>query len=325
MKDSSQPVSSLGDEIDLLQVIGYLWSQRRTIVASSLVALILAVVYAYLVAKPVFESSALLLPTETMKNLDLGAASALLGGKNTSSPDEDLYQSLLTSRTVLQKALQSTIPNLSDTSDGRLEPLFTILQIDTNDPAEVDAAVRRLEKSVVVDAKESGTGGILEVRFQASKPWLAKHIGNIILEIGQMELQKVRIDRSKIILPRLELAVTQARSEWDSAARVVAEYKGSNRSIVLPNQMLSLSRLEIDKSAKEQKFLLARKEYELQLLDQAKAVPPMMVFDPANLPSRKSKPKRIMIIFIGLLLGFSGSCGGLLAWRTFRSSPTGGA
>lgn len=305
------------DEIDLRELFLTLWDKRRLIALSSAATLAISAFYAFAVAKPVFESSALLLPTQTATSSDLGAAAALLGGKKSGSADVDLYQSLLTSRTVIHKLLQTPFKNLSDTGKGRIQPLYQIMGIDTVKPGMLDRAVEGMAKSVTVGSKESGAGGILEIKFSAGAPWLAQQIGNKLLEIGQEELRLVRIERSDVILSRLNVAVAQAKSEWDSTARTLTWYKDRNRSISLPEQMLELSRLEMEKSAKEQKYLLARKEYEGQMLERAKAAPPMMILDPADLPSHKSKPKRSLILALGLMVGAMGSCVGILGWKAF--------
>lgn len=309
MTAPTPPPLSNNDEIDLLELFQTLWTGRLLIAGASAGALALATVYAFLIAKPTFESSALLLPTQTSAvSADLGAAAALLGGKKGGSADVDLYQSLLTSRTVIHKLLKAPIQNLSDTGRGRTQPLFQILGLDTTKPNLVENATNSLAKAVTVGSKESGAGGILEITFAAGSPWLAQQIGNSLLDIGQEELRLVRIERSNVVLSRLGIAVAQAHSEWDSTARSLTLYKDRNRSISLPEQILELSRLEMEKSTKEQKYLLARKEYESQMLERAKAAPPMMVLDPASLPTHKSKPKRLFILILGLAAGFSGSC-----------------
>jgi len=317
MTETSPTPMIADDEIDLRELFLTLWGKRKLIALSSAATLALSAFYAFVIAKPVFESSALLLPTQTSSSADLGAAAALLGGKKSGSADVDLYQSLLTSRTVISKLLKAPLRNQSDTGKGRVEPLYRILGIDTTKPGVFNGAVQGMAKSVTVGSKESGAGGILEIKFSAGAPWLAQQIGNALLEIGQEELRLVRIERSDVILSRLNVAVAGAKAEWDSTARSLTWYKDRNRSIALPDQMLELARLEMEKSAKEQKYLLARKEYEAQMLERAKAAPPMMILDPADLPVRKSKPKRSLILALGMMVGAMGSCVAVLGWKAF--------
>jgi len=303
------------DEVDLRDLFRTLWIKRWLIIASGLLALVGAAYYAFAVVKPVYESSAILLPTQAPA-ADLGAAAAFLGKNSPGSGDVDLYQSLLTSRTVIHKLLLAPIQNQSDSGKGRIEPLFKTLKLDTTNPVLLEGAINGLAKTIEVGSKESGAGGLLLIKFSASSPWLAQQLGNAVLSIGQDELRLVRIERSEVIMSRLVIAVEQAKAEWDSSARVLTWYKDRNRSIVLPQQYLDLSRMEIEKRAKEQKYLQARGEYDGQMLERAKAAPPMMILDPANLPSSKSKPKRSLILIVGLMLGLFGSSFVVAAWES---------
>lgn len=263
-----------------------------------------AATWAFLLAEKEYQSSALLLPTQTMPNTDqLGAAAALLGKKTGASGDVDLYQSLLTSRTVLRRLLKAPLANESDTGKGRLEPLESILGLDTTMPGEVDLAIKDLSRAILVGTRESGLGGILEIRFIANAPWLARSLGDKVLEIGQEELRTVRDRRFLVTGSQLAKAVEESRREWDSAATLATAFLTANRSIVSPEQRLQLSRLQIDQTAKEQKYLLARRELEVQNLERAKATPPMMILDPASLPVFRIKPKRVISVLAGGILG----------------------
>jgi uncharacterized protein involved in exopolysaccharide biosynthesis len=317
------PIFVTEEEFDLRVIFQTLWKKRSTIALTSLVTLSVAAIYAFYIATPIFESSALLLPTQATTPDALGSAAALLGKKPSTSGDLDLYQSLLNSRTVIHKLLMTTVSNRSDTAKGAMEPLFRVLQIDTSLPLEMEMATYKLSNEISVGSKASGEGGILEVRISSTQPWLAQEIGNSVLAIGQEELRQIRIERAEVILPRLALVVSQAQAEWDSAARNLTSYQDRNRSISLPEQLLTVSRLEIEKEAEEQKYLLVRKEYEMQLLERSKATPPMMILDPANLPAKKSKPQRSAILVAGLMLGIIGSSFSILGWNTFVARKLG--
>ncbi len=307
------------EDIDFRELLGFLWKKKGWILSVSLGCFLFAAYYANFVAKPVYVSSALLVPTQASSSSELGAAAALIGKTSSNTGDVDLYQGLMTSRTVIQKLIREKMTNESDTGKGKIEPLSSILGVDTTNALSMDNAVEAISGSISVGSR-SGDGGILDVRVSAITPWLAQQLNNGILRIGQEELRLVRIERSNVIMTRLATAVGFAKDEWDSTARALTWYKDRNRSIVLPEQILALSRLEIEKQAKEQKYLLARKELETQMLEKAKAAPPMMILDPASRPSKKSKPKKKVIMIAGLLAGVFISSGALLSWKALRGS-----
>lgn len=316
MTDSTSKAGKVAEEVDLKEMISVLWKKKTQIVLSGVCALFLAFGYAFFIAKPVYESSALLLPTQEQNPDQLSGAAALLGKKiNAGNADVDLYQSLLTSRTVIGKLLRTPMSNKYDSAKGRVEPLATILGIDTSNPISMENAAKDLSKAIIVNSKESGEGGILVIQFYAQSPWLAQAMGQFVLEIGQEQLRVIRIERADVTLPRLGFAVAEAKAEWEAAAKSVAAFKSRNRSIILPEQMLDLSRLQTEQQVKEQKYLLARKEYESESLMKAKAVPPMMILDPANLPAQKIKPKRGLILALGFFVGLALSSLSVLLWN----------
>ena len=71
----------------------------------------------------------------------------------------------------------------------------------------------------------------------------------------------------------------------------------------MPDQQLSLEALVIDKSAKEQKYLMARKELEDVNLNVLKISEPMVIIDSLEIPRKKTKPNRRLYVLGGLMLG----------------------
>lgn len=297
-----------GDEIDLRDLILAMWRRRLWILLATILGTGIALAYA-LTAPKVFESSALLIPTEPPKADQLGAASALLGKKGLGAAgDVELYQSLLTSRIVIHQLLRTPIPNGSDTGKGKFEPVSAILGVDTNDAIQLSRTISKVSRSVSVNTKQSGASGIIEVKVQAKSPWLAQAMADHLLAIGQEEIRRVRAERYNVIMGRLSQAVGQAKSEWEASARSLANYREANRSIFLPSQQLVIDRLVMERAAKEQTYLMARRDYEQQRLDREKATPPMVVLDPAQLPAQKSKPKRLAIMILGVFTSFFLAC-----------------
>ena len=306
-------------DLDLREVIQSIISRKVFILLATLIATGAGGIYAYFVAKVQYTSSALLIPVQSSSPDQLGAAAALFGKKGSGNGDLDLYQSLLSSRTVMHKLVYQKISNLSDTGKGRLESIFSVFRVDTSDALALSNLMENLSSSISVGSMSSGASGILEVKISSSNPWLAKELGNSVLMIGQEELRQIRIERSEIITSRLGNVVEQAKAEWDSAAQNLSWFKDRNRSILLASQSLTQYRLEIEKQAKEQKYLLAKKEFELQLLEKEKATPPMMILDPANLPVKKSKPNRKAIILLSLVGGVISSIGWILISKALSS------
>lgn len=282
-----------------MEALAFRW---RTILAVALATTFVATLYAVFLVKPLYESSSLLLPTKEEATSQLGSAAALLGKKVGGSEDVTLYRGLLTSRTVVNRMLFESV-RLSTDSGPVEAPLFRHLGIDTGNPVRYEQGAKRLAKSISVGSDDPDAGGIIEISATASSPQLAKIVCDLSVRLGQDELRSVKARRYDMVLGRLQTAIKGARLEWDSVATALASFKSVNRSITLPEQTLQLSRLEIERQAKEQKYLLALKEYEIQSLEREKTTPPMMVLDPANQPATKKSPKKAILVAAGLFGG----------------------
>lgn len=293
-------IHGFDQEIDLRELVLSVWRRKWAVVAAAFLGGILSAVYAYHVPL-VFESTVLLIPTENQKSDQLGgAAAALIGAKKGGeTSDLDLYQSLLTSRTVMNKLVRKKIPNQSDTGKGRLETVFSIFKSDTTDRAKFSFLMDGLRQSIFVVSPGTGSGGILQVSVDAPTAWLAQEIADTIVALGQEEIKRVRAERMDAILPILEASAKVAKADWDQSSFAIARYRDRNRSIVLPDQQLELDRLLMERQLQEQKYLLVRKEVEQQILERSKAVPPAVVLDSADLPPVRKKPMRSLIVLIG--------------------------
>lgn len=289
------------DELDLLALVSHLWSRRWRILLVAGLGFALSFVYA--ITRPkIFTSSILLVPTETSALNQLGAAASLLGKKGAGQADVDLYQSLLVSRTVIGNLLHLRTPNLSDTANGRVESIAQILRIDTTKPFAVELALRSLPAAIKVESDKAGSSGMVEIQVKSKHPWLSQAIADGVVQLGQEEIRRVRAQRSDAILERLGKAVATLASEWDSASGKLMTFRLENRSTSTPVQQREEDRLSLELQSKQQSLLMARNQFQQQLLEREKAAPPMVVLDPANLPVRKSGPKRFLILVVGSFL-----------------------
>lgn len=312
--DPSRAAWLRDERVDLIGLALHLWSRRWWIVLATL-SMGLVFLSASLLMRKEYESSILLLPTETPKLDQLGAAAALLGKKGgSSSVDLELYQTLLTSRTVTSELLVSDFVNRSDTGKDRTESLALILGIDTSDPGAWMAAEENLAEAISVSSVGPDLGSLIQVTAKAPQPWLARDLATAAVRIGQEVLRRVRIERSETILSRLALASESARKEWDTTAREASDFRAMHRGVALPDQQYRLEKLLLEKQIKEQKYLLARREVEQIELDKEKAAPPAMILEKATTPSRPSRPKRLLLTIVGLALGGAISCAGIAAW-----------
>lgn len=298
-------MNSKGEMIDLKRLIVNVAKKWKFIGAVGAVFALIFGMYAVFIVKPLYVAHAQLIPTKGSGDVQFAAAAALMGSKSSGN-DAELFQHLLTSRKVAKEFIKS---KCSDGTGKKADVMASIMKIDYGSPEEIDNAIDLISKSVSVDVDSKGGVSVVAFSFSATSPWFAKYGGNCFLQSAIFAFNEVKGLRYKTSSRHLEIAVEKAYQEWQLAAEDVAEFKDRNRSIILPNQELSLSKLEIEKSAKEQKYLLARREQEEMNFNSVKMSEPMVIIDSLELPIKKSKPNRRMYVLGGLFLGIFLSTG----------------
>lgn len=295
--ESSQQENAATDELDLVQLVQDLWLVRWRIAGIIAAGFCIAVALALTLPKK-YTSTVLLVPTESQTGTSLLGAASLLGKKGLKQGDVELYQALLTSRTVLSQLLRTKMPDWRDSSRGKIRPLFEIIQVDTTNALRIESVLSGIKGSIKIETDETGSAGIAEVSVVNRYPWLAKQIADALVQVGQEEIRRVRTERFIAILDRLDQAVKSAEQEWDMASSQLAKFRESNRAVSSPFVQREEERLRLELESKQQGLLQARLQYQAQILERERAAPPMVVLDKANLPARKSSPKRGMIVIV---------------------------
>lgn len=318
----SQQEPRAPDELDLVQMARDLWLVRWRILALTVAGFAFALAFAFWLPKK-YTSTVLLVPTENQSSNALFGAAALLGKKGGKQGDVELYQALLTSRTVLGHLLRTPMPDWQDSSHGELRPLLEIMKLDTNDALKMEAALLRMAATIKIETDESGSSGIVEVAVVNRRPWLAKQIADAVVQAGQEEIRRVRAERFDAILDRLGQAVKSAEREWDVTSTKLATFREANRALSSPFIQREEERLRLELESKQQGLLQARSQYQVQILERERAAPPMVVLDKANLPAKKSGPKRGMIVVVLTFLAGSGALSFyILLWLLRNAAPS---
>jgi capsule polysaccharide export protein KpsE/RkpR len=126
--------------------------------------------------------------------------------------------------------------------------------------------------------------------------------------------------KGQLMAAQIQLGVTQRfasadSSEVDRLRTQISETQGRIRDLeqghgeraagdifiptqAVPDLGLRYSRLLRDIKVQETVFELLTQQYELAKMEEAKDSPTIQVLDPADVPERKSKPKRGTIVFV---------------------------
>jgi len=124
------------------------------------------------------------------------------------------------------------------------------------------------------------------------------------------DLRQLSIDVLK-----LDLEVQAAKAKVNSLKDVVKSYEVKFNK--LPLQSIQYARLERDRLSNEKLYLLIEEKYQEAVISEKSVPSNVQVIDAGIIPLKASKPNRILIIFIGLVLGIGLSVGYIFIKKYF--------
>jgi uncharacterized protein involved in exopolysaccharide biosynthesis len=262
-----------------------------------------------------YKSTALLVPAAS--NNQRSASSVTLGSSTTGSPDLSLYQALMTSRTVMMDILRKqTMRPARDLSPQLVAKFFGV---DTSNATAMQQAATSLSKSVtLVDQGD----GIIEVSFTSTDPQLAPQVADMVIEVTQRELNRIRTDRLQTILTQLQKSVDEAHYRYSAASGALANFKDANIEMESGRLQGRSAELESDLKVREEDYQQSRSRADQMRLELDQLYPPAVVFDPASRPALLVGPNRQNMVMVAGLVGLIVGVLIILAWEfLLRKKP----
>lgn len=247
-----------------------------------------------------YQSTALLVPATT-NNSQKGGSVGGVGSASAASPDLSLYQALMTSRTVMQEILRKQVRKSPDFSP---QLVANLMGVDTANPIGMQVAAGNLANSV--NLVDQGNG-IIVVSFTSTDAFLAPQMTDMVLEVTQRQLNRIRSERLSTIIEQLQRSVDEAHLRYSVALASLANFKDANAAMESGRLQARLSELESDLKVREDDYNSARERANQMRLELDQLYPPAVIFDPASRPAILVGPNRkgkVMLAgFVGLLVG----------------------
>jgi uncharacterized protein involved in exopolysaccharide biosynthesis len=254
-----------------------------------------------------FQSTALLVPatTSSQKGGTLGS----VGSSTSSSPDLTLYQALMTSRTVMQEILHRPVVRSADLNP---QLVASIMGVDTSDAVRMQLAAGTLATGVsLVDQGD----GIIRVSYTSTDPYLAPQMTDMILEVTQQQLNRIRSERLNTIIEQMQHSVDESHRRYSNASAVLANFKDANIGMESGRLQARLAELESDLKVREEDYNVARQRANQMRLELDQLYPPAVVFDPASRPALLVGPNRKSKVILAGLVGLLSGLTIVLAWE----------
>lgn len=290
--------------------LGALWShllRHRTLILSIAATAVLGTAVASVLVTPLYTSTATILPESRSGSLGalspalLGAAAQFgvsLGG--SSGPGPQFYAELLKSREIETRILLTKFARDSGTADSTL---LELLKIKGTTPARrLDRGLEKLSDLIATDVDPRTS--IVNVAVDAPGAPLAQAVARrLIDELNQFNLERKQSQahaRRLFIQGRLnevQAALRQAEDDlqgfydqnrtWESSARLRFDEQRYRRKVTMQDELLST----------------LQREFESARIDEVNDTPVLTVIDAPSLPVRKSWPKRVQWVILGLIAG----------------------
>ena len=283
--DKSTPSISLYDFFSLLV-------EKRRMIAACLAVVILPALLMLLLTPNQYRSTATILPSKKVDNLDnLKAVAGLFGSPIQTEGTPELFPVVLRSRLIADAVVHH---DYRLTLDG-VDSSFTLVDYFDTDNRDLQYAAL---KKITEISKDKETGYIT-VAVETEHPELSQAIvGQYLAELERYNIHSrmTKAKRKEGYLSREVAAREKLLLAAQDSLRIFQEGHRNWASTDNPAILSDLSRLKRDVAILEQNFLYLTKEHEAAKLEVQLDTPVITILDQPSLPELKSGPYRLTIL-----------------------------
>jgi len=270
------------DEISLLDLLIVLAKHKIMIMGVTIAAALISIAYALNLPNIYTGTTKVLSPQQSQSSASallsqLGGLAGAAGGSLGIKNPNDLYIAMLRSRNVMEKIAK---------------------RFDLQKVYEAETTTDTLNALQGASNISVGKDGVITVEVDDKDPERASAMANAYIE----ELTK--------LMQTFALTEAAQRRQFFETQMKPARDKLTDAVIFLdktPNTSLQYRDALRDLKYREAIYEILAKQFEMAKMDEAKDSPLIQVLDKANVPEKKSKPKRSTIVILtALAAGFMG-------------------
>lgn len=331
------------DEIDLLELFQIIWNSRKTIIkffiAFSAVGLFIAVFSPkeYTATMTVVPQTSVGKVGGGLNGIAAIAGVDLRGG-NTESISPSLYpkivQSIPFQRELLKTSLNfynldkkityqeyyknhkkfnllSAVKSYTIGLPGKFLGLFkeknkevpvalsndSIYRISTEDRV----LFNQIQNQLIIN--DNSEEGFIEISFSMPEALPAAQMTKKAQMLLQKSITNFKIQKAQEEYVFIEQRYNEMKKEFVNKQAVLANFRDRNQGLVLSRSQSRLERLQSEYSLAFSLYSELAKQLETQKIKLKENTPVFTIIDPVSVPVNKSKPKRLMILFIWTFLG----------------------
>ncbi len=316
-------------EVDLIEVIQVLFNNKMFILKVSLVFFVFGGVIAFFSPKE-YTAKTVMVPQIQKTNASGGFSNlAAIAGINLNTTSGDvlpttIYPKIISSVPFKKKLIETnlTINNISKSitykefylnrksffkdffksNKKKVNKTDSLLTVITEEELGL---FKRLDKQIkleIDDKTELINLGVSMPQSLASAQMTKaakKHLQSIIIEI--------KVKKAKENLKFINKTYQESKKKFEDIDARLARFRDSNRGLITSKSRRILSKLENEYNLSFQIYSELSKRLETQRIKVEEVVPVFSTIEPVVIPLEKSKPKRLLIVVMFVVLGLASS------------------
>lgn len=307
--DSNENAKVEKKEIDLLDFITLFWKERKKIIYISGSITILTLIYA-LLATPWYTATVKIIPSEPNDNLLLRqyASIAALAGVNIpmgAASQHYFYPEIIRSNFLLDRILKQKFK--TETSSD-LMTIFQILDVEIDSTKEnweykiFERLKKRLRKSIIKIEIDELTEMIVVNVELPNDPTFVAEVANYIIEQLDMYNRFYKKTKAKEQRIYIEKGIEKNLRNLKIAEKKLIDFEIQNKDISSPEKKLQLNGLQMEVDIFYSLVKELKKQLEIIKIEEIKQTPTLNILEKAIRPYDKTKPKRLIILILGMIL-----------------------
>ncbi|MBL52206.1 MAG: hypothetical protein CMG57_09655 [Candidatus Marinimicrobia bacterium] len=262
-------------------------------------------IYLFFIAEPVFESTAKIMSSSgnnsTSQASGLAAQFGIVLPTGDSKP-EWVYPEIIRSRTLARKMLQR---KFKTKKNGVEKTLLNILSQTNNKSDEInDNQIRSAIEQVTNMIKIEQNGTHYDLTVSAPEPELAKDFATFLLEELDDYQRLYNKQKTSDTKEFIEERIAKTKIELEAAEEALKDFNNRNRRIEnSPGLQLERQRLAREVSVLIGVFTTLKQQFETTKIEEVKDTEYVIILDPPEVPSYRSRPKRKMMLILSIILG----------------------
>ena len=334
----NQPEKS-GQEIDIIEMVRYLWKNWKLYIKAGGIAIVVGLVVGFSIPKE-YTTTAKLAPESsegTSKMGNLGGLAAMAGldlnkatGQDALSPN--LYPDIVSSMPFLLELFPVEV-NYMEKKKKTIIPLSEYMEkyqrgpwwsAVVQAPFQLLAGIKSLFTEKTADTKEldpfhltikqesilqnlrnrialsvDNKTQIITVSVQMQNPLISAEVTRVVIEKLQVYITNYRTQKVKQDLAFTEKVLVEAREAYYKAQKAYAAFEDANKNIISASYRTEQERLRNEMTLTFNVYNTLAQKQEQDKLRVQEQTPVYTVIEPATVPLKASSPRKII-----LLIGF---------------------